>query len=607
MQHLSEKWLRLINFYFIAGSAVMFGMYVFFAIQQQTLMVSGKEAFGVSITSGAFALGCLLYNLILLRAIKGSNVWLAYAMSLVLFALANNTAVELSLNTAGSFVYLVNNYIVIFAAVAFGPTVALFGVIILCIIYAMTVAGTTTPTSLGIIGDGISVLVRVVVIVLLLYKFRNKYVTESKQTETNYIERYFVDNEVVKLLTDSISDGVIIIDHTGVVQSINPGAAQLLHQNQKDVLDLNYRSVLHFKTMQNTALAEADEPVNLALTEKRSINQELILAEKDNQQKFVDVTISAIANPNTGQLYGGIIILRDVSKKKQEERERSEFISTASHEMRTPVAAIEGYLGLALNDRVSKIDAKAREYLTKAHASTQHLGRLFQDLLISAKAEDGRLASHPSVVEIGALLDQLVEEYKIIAGKKNLQLEYVISSGKAADKKHTLRVLKPLYYANVDPDRLREVITNLFDNAIKYTKQGTITIGLTGDEEVVQLFVKDMGIGISADDLPHLFQKFYRVDSSDTRTTGGTGLGLFICRKILDLYNGRIWAESEIGKGSTFYVNLPRISSMQATTSQEQAKVLPAQPIPAAQATAPATTATPTETTVTATTTSPPT
>jgi signal transduction histidine kinase len=129
-------------------------------------------------------------------------------------------------------------------------------------------------------------------------------------------------------------------------------------------------------------------------------------------------------------------------------------------------------------------------------------------------------------------------------------------------------LVKPLYYVHIDPDRMREVITNLFDNACKYTDAGKVSIGLTGDSEIVQLYIRDTGAGIPADDIPHLFQKFYRVDNSATRTIGGTGLGLFISRKIVELYQGRIWVESEVGNGSTFFINLPRISSQHAIELQ---------------------------------------
>ncbi len=151
-------------------------------------------------------------------------------------------------------------------------------------------------------------------------------------------------------------------------------------------------------------------------------------------------------------------------------------------------------------------------------------------------------------------------------------MEFVVGSSDVinASQKATggERTVRPLYYVCVDGERLREVITNLFDNAVKYTEEGKVSIGLTGNDQVAQCYVRDTGPGIPAADVPHLFQKFYRVDNSATRTVGGTGLGLFIARKIIELYSGRIWVESELGKGSTFYINLPRLSTQKAQQLQ---------------------------------------
>jgi signal transduction histidine kinase len=131
-------------------------------------------------------------------------------------------------------------------------------------------------------------------------------------------------------------------------------------------------------------------------------------------------------------------------------------------------------------------------------------------------------------------------------------------------------VVRPLYYAYVDPNRIREVFQNLIDNAIKYTNEGQIAVRLTGDTNTAQIQIQDSGVGIPPEDIPHLFQKFYRVDNSSTRTVGGTGLGLFICKKIVELYNGRIWLESEFNKGSTFFINLPRLNTQQALELQQK-------------------------------------
>ncbi len=579
MQHLNEKWLRLINYYCVGGSVLYLLLYGFFAIEQQSVLVTNKDMFGASITTALFALSCVLYNLILLRFIKKSSVWLAYIIGFLLFVIANSAGAEVALATTGSYLFIFNNYVIIFASVAFGPTVALFALGIVGIIYGMTIAGTTTPTLLGLLGDTIGIIVRSVGVLILLYLLRDKYEGVGKQNPQNYIERYFVNNEVVKLLTDSISDGVLIIDQTGVIKSINPGAARMLGRDRKDMLDLNYRSVLKLQSLQHVELDETNEPIAKSLKQTLPSSQEFILILHDGSETYTDINVSPIIDQTNSQLYGAAIILRDVTEKKKEEAARSEFISTASHEMRTPVAAIEGYIALALNKNVATIDEKARTYLNKAHLSTEHLGRLFQDLLISAKAEDGRLVNHPSTVEMGSFLEQLVDDLRLITTQKSLELEFITGSSDNNAIKGGIKVIRPLYYVYADPDRLREVITNLFDNAVKYTTTGKITIGLTGDQGVVQFFIQDTGAGIPIEDVPHLFQKFYRVDNSATRTTGGTGLGLFICRMILELYKGRIWVESEQGKGSTFYVNLPRLSSMKVESLKS--KEFSSQPVTA--------------------------
>jgi signal transduction histidine kinase len=290
------------------------------------------------------------------------------------------------------------------------------------------------------------------------------------------------------------------------------------------------------------------------------------------------LVISPVILPKDNKIIGAIAVFRDVSAEKNEEERRGEFISTASHEMRTPVAAIEGYLALALNDKVSKIDPKAREFLDKAHASTQHLGKLFQDLLTSAKAEDGRLTSHPGAIEMGEFVKQLADDLRFGAEKKGLAVEFIINTNIEADSEvidtvnpsGSQKTIQPFYYTYADPDRVREVITNVFDNAVKYTAEGGIKLGITGNEQLVQIRISDTGPGISKEDLPHLFQKFYRVDNSATRSIGGTGLGLFICKKIIELYKGSIWAESELGKGTTFFINLPRLTASQAQDLQKK-------------------------------------
>jgi PAS domain S-box-containing protein len=371
-----------------------------------------------------------------------------------------------------------------------------------------------------------------------------------------------------EIILNTIEDGVVLIDDQRTIQLFNPGASAITGWTSSDAVGLTWQAVFHIVNKKGEALDPIQDPMAKVFGTKQTIRDNAAsLLTKSGKIMALNIVASPIIDKQQ-QVTGAVGIFRDVSEERQEEQQRAEFISTASHEMRTPVAAIEGYLALALNDKVSNVDSRARGYLEKAHASTEHLGKLFQDLLTSAKAEDGRLTSHPDVIEISAYLQQLVGDLRFSAEKKGLGVEYIFGPYRTIDaskgKEGENKVINPLYNTYVDPDRLREAITNLFDNAVKYTEEGKVSIGLTANDQVIQFFIRDTGPGIPPEDITHLFQKFYRVDNTATRAIGGTGLGLFICRKIVELYGGRIWVESELGKGSTFYVNLPRLSSAKA-------------------------------------------
>ncbi len=387
-----------------------------------------------------------------------------------------------------------------------------------------------------------------------------------------------------EIIVNSIDDGVIMIDSQQVIRLINPGAATLCGWPQEEAGGIDVNKVIRLCDNKGQLLPADDSPFKRVFEQAGPLHiDNTCILSRSNKQLSITLSLSPLLDENK-QVTAAVAVFRDVTKARAEERQRADFISTASHEMRTPVAAIEGYLALALNDKVSTIDNRARGFLQKAHESTQHLGKLFQDLLTSAKAEDGRLTSHPTVVELGGFLEKLAEDLRFSAEKKGLSTEFVVGASDVINasqqKAGGERTIRPLYYVNIDSDRLREVVTNLFDNAVKYTEEGKVAIGLTGNDEVAQCYVRDTGPGIAADDVPHLFQKFYRVDNSATRTVGGTGLGLFIARKIIEKYNGRIWEESQVGKGSTFYINLPRISSQKARQLQASEAAQATEPEP---------------------------
>jgi PAS domain S-box-containing protein len=366
----------------------------------------------------------------------------------------------------------------------------------------------------------------------------------------------------------AIEDGVMMVSRDNLIQLFNPGASEISGWPAEEAVGLDFHNVLKLVNQRGETCPPEAHPFTKALVANSTVrDSKVLLSTKGGKTLPISVVVSPVLDENNHSTGNVVGVFRDVAKENAEEAQRSDFVSTASHEMRTPLAAIEGYLALATNPKIATMDDNARKYIDKAAAATKHLGELFQDLLTSSRAEDGRLASYPAVIEIGETLEQVVEAGRFKAKEKNLELHYIVSSDKEVAGG---KVVRPLYYAYADPNRVREVLQNIVDNAIKYTPSGSITLRLTGDHTVVQMQVSDTGSGIPPEDIPHLFQKFYRVDSSLTRTVGGTGLGLFICRKIIELYNGRVWVESQLGSGSTFFINLPRLNAQQALEMQRR-------------------------------------
>lgn len=376
-----------------------------------------------------------------------------------------------------------------------------------------------------------------------------------------------------EFILGAIEDGVVMVGPDNLIHLFNPAAGQITGWPADEAVGLEFHSVLPLVDEHGIATPPPLHPFARALAGGKGVrDSKSLLQTRGGKLVPVSLIVSPMAGSDNHSPRGVVGVFRDITTEKQEEARRSEFVSTASHEMRTPIAAIEGYLSLALNPEVAQVDPHAKSYLEKAHAATLHLGELFSDLLTSSKAEDGRIASYPTAVEVGENVAQAAEAGRFNAQKKDLQLKYQVSGNKEVTGG---KVIRPLFFAFVDPNRLREVLQNLIDNAIKYTPEGSITVALTGDNSVIQIQVQDTGSGIPEEDIPHLFQKFYRVDSSMTRTIGGTGLGLYISRKIVEMYNGHIWVESQLGRGSTFFINLPRLSAEQALSMQKnQANVV---------------------------------
>ena len=369
-----------------------------------------------------------------------------------------------------------------------------------------------------------------------------------------------------KAILDAVDDGVLAVDQKGNILAINPAAEQITGWSGSDAAGLVFNSVLKITNNDGAEMLDISNPVNRVLrTNENFTTRDLFIKTQSGKITPIFLAVNSIGEANSGV----VVVFRDISKELSDNREQAEFISTASHEMRTPVASIEGYLGLALNPATATIDARAKSFLEKAHENTQHLGQLFQDLLDITKAEDGRLKNEPVVLDATEFARDIWEGLKPKAENKGLEYVFMPDHNVTGEK-----TIMPVFFIHADRDHLHEVLNNLFENAIKYTPSGTVAVNVTGDNDNVQISVKDSGIGIPAEDLPHLFQKFYRVDNSETREINGTGLGLFLSRKLTESIGGKLTVESEYKKGSVFTVKLPRITRENAESlkAKEDAK-----------------------------------
>lgn len=367
------------------------------------------------------------------------------------------------------------------------------------------------------------------------------------------------------VVINAIDDGVLAISKDGNIELINPSAQQIIGWDQGDALGLNWKSVLKLVTSDGKDVEDLENPIAQSLSKNQPTHNDKLFLLTSSEKRIL---VSIVSSPVGTEGEGVIVVFRDITKEKAEEREQAEFISTASHEMRTPVASIEGYLGLALNPATAHIDEKARDFITKAHESAQHLGRLFQDLLDISKVEDGRMKNNPKIINVNEFLKDIFDGLATKADEK--QLNYIFMPDIIDEGKE--KSLQPIFYANIDPDHFREVVSNLIENAIKYTPSGEVVVNVTGDDKQISVSVKDSGIGIPAEDIPHLFQKFYRVDNSDTREIGGTGLGLYLSRRLAEAMSGNLRVESKYKEGSTFYLEIPRMSSSDAKQRLESAE-----------------------------------
>lgn len=349
------------------------------------------------------------------------------------------------------------------------------------------------------------------------------------------------DKNKIETIINSLTDGLMVLDQEGRLVLANPFITKLIGLKDEDYerkLDAILEHASYSMEFKDMTLEEALEGV---LASGRSSKNELVI---DTDPPIIFQVFWVPLADVEGRVAGAVILLHDITDFVELDRMKSDFISIVSHELKTPLTSINGFVRLMAAERVGPVTEKQRHYLDVVQKQTESLTVLINDLLDLSRIEAGiiEVCHEPLVVSevIGGVMQQLDN----LAHEKEITLRVDI----AAD----------LPMISGDQARLGQVFMNLIHNAIKFTPQGgDIRIKAMKMGEFCLVKISDNGIGISAQDLPRIFEKFYQVDSSSTRRQSGTGLGLSISRQLITAHGGEMWVNSTRGKGTTFSLTVP--------------------------------------------------
>ena len=335
---------------------------------------------------------------------------------------------------------------------------------------------------------------------------------------------------------NSMVEGILILDAQGRVHTVNKSLERLFFLRH----DVRGQTVMEAFRMHE--LLEITDRVQ----KEGQVRAFELSLPGIHHSRFLEVNAASIRF--TGEKAEGIILIfHDFTRIKQLENIRKDFVANVSHELRTPLTSIKGYVETLL-DGAKDDPAVATKFLHTIQKHTDRLTFLIEDLLTLSLLESGQAFIQRQSIPLRAILDRVFEELHPSATQKQMLLETTIS---------------PDVHVNADGDRLQQVLHNLIDNAVKYGRMGgSVTVSAEKLSDEVQLSIRDNGPGIPDDAQERIFERFYRVDRARSRDQGGTGLGLAIVKHIVQLHGGKVWVESSLGQGSTFYFTLPEVRAV---------------------------------------------
>ena len=338
-------------------------------------------------------------------------------------------------------------------------------------------------------------------------------------------------------------EGIIIFDADGKIEGFNPASVKLTHYSVKEALGQPFAKIIKAITPESNSVVTAS-PLQKVLRDGKTIaKSEQLIETKNKDFIWTEVSYSPIFD-SAGRVINGLAIIRNTQKDREIEDIKSDFISIVSHELRTPLSAIKGFLSMVIKKDFGDLNEKQSHFLSRVYQSNQRLINLVEDLLNVSYIESGKIKLTPKPLVVEQLITEVVNELATKGFEKQIMLKI--------NRRNKL----PLVLA--DENRLRQILTNMIDNAIKYSlpkSEVTIDFKVQGDELITS--VTDQGVGITSGQIDRIFQKFGRVYNPMSLQAGGSGLGLYIVKNLVEAHGGKIWVTSREGRGSKFSFTLP--------------------------------------------------
>lgn len=350
----------------------------------------------------------------------------------------------------------------------------------------------------------------------------------------------------IENLVENAADLIITTDLDDCILTWNRGAEVLFGYRKDEVIGKHLSILLPPERFHELEEMRAKVQISGAL---RDI--EIRSKRKDGVMIYLSLSVSPIRDVE-GKIVGFLRLAKDITEKKRYERRlkdldkmKSDFVSNVSHELRTPLTSIKGSVDNMLDGLTGLLNEKQIRYLARIKSNTDRLSRLINDLLDLSRIEAGRIEVRPATLLLTALAEEVAEHLKPLAAEKLIRIEVP-----SPDPEVTVWA---------DRDKVTQVLMNLIGNAVKFTPQdGKVTVAIEKNgSDYIQISIADTGPGILPEEANKIFSKFYQVDNIDKQKPKGSGLGLAISKALVEMHGGKIWVESEVGRGSTFHFTLP--------------------------------------------------